>query len=180
MKVRSHKDRLTCQSLTALIQLLEQYHSTPETQEPSAYNHVEDLEHFSHHDAIEFQEAEREAIFQGISVEEALAQHAEPAPSEEPPADQAKVDEPEVSKKFERQIPPEQQDPAIRFRKAKAESEAHGEWGAGESGYKAPNTPSEKMRKNLPYKVKCFFVRAELLSEIDTGTYAVQVPPKLG
>ncbi|KAF8481004.1 hypothetical protein DFH94DRAFT_437957 [Russula ochroleuca] len=132
----------------------EQFHSTPETQEPSAYNHIEDLEHFSHHDAIEFQEAEREAVFQGISVEEALAQHAEPPPNEQPPAEQAKVDDQEVPKKFERQIPPEQQDPAVRFRRAKADSEAHGEWGSGDSGYKAPNTPSEKMRKNLPYKYK--------------------------
>jgi hypothetical protein len=153
MKVRAHTDRVTVSLSQPNPNLSEQFHSTPETQEPSAYNHIEDLEHFSHHDAIEFQEAEREAVFQGISVEEALAQHAEPPPNEQPPAEQAKVDDQEVPKKFERQIPPEQQDPAVRFRRAKADSEAHGEWGSGDSGYKAPNTPSEKMRKNLPYKV---------------------------
>ena len=60
---------------------LEQYHSTPETQDASAYTHPEDIEHFSHHEFIEREEAEREAVFQGISVEEAIAQHAESAPA---------------------------------------------------------------------------------------------------
>lgn len=137
-----------------LTQPLEQYHSTPETQDAASYNHPEDIEHFSHHEAIELKEAEREAIYQGISVEEALAQHAEPPPSEQHPAGEAGQETP---KKFERQIPPEQQDPAVRFRQAKAESEAHGEWGSGEGGYKSPSSPSEKMRKNLPYKVMLFF-----------------------
>ena len=53
----------------------EQYHSTPETQTEESYIHPEDLEHFAHHEAIERQEAEREAKYQGITVEEALAQH---------------------------------------------------------------------------------------------------------
>lgn len=138
-------------------QLLEEYHSTPETQEAAAYHHAEDIEHFIHHDAIELKEAELEAAYQGISVEEALAQH-EPAPSQ-PPAEEA---DPEVPKRFERQIPPEQQDPAVRFRQAKAESEAHGEWGSGEGGYKSPKSPSERMRKNLPYKVTSVFCRTSV------------------
>jgi len=130
----------------------EKFHSTPETQEASAYVHPEDLEHFAHHEVIELEEAEREAKYQGISVEEALGQqHADPPISEQPPAEQAKVDTP---KKFERQTPLEQQDPAVRFRQAKQESEAHGEWGSGEAGYKPPKSPSERMRKNLPYKYK--------------------------
>ena len=51
------------------------YHSTPETQTDESYNHPEDIEHFAQHEQIEREEAEREAKFQGISVEEALAQH---------------------------------------------------------------------------------------------------------
>ncbi|KAI0305066.1 hypothetical protein BC826DRAFT_979798 [Russula brevipes] len=116
----------------------------------------------------------------GISVEEALAQHGEAVPNEQPPAESAKVDGEEVPKKFERQTPPEEQDPVIRFRQAKAESEAHGEWGAGDSGYKPPNSPSERMRKNLPYKVTSYFVFDGPLLEVDIGAYAVQVPPELG
>ncbi|KAI9513118.1 hypothetical protein F5148DRAFT_468636 [Russula earlei] len=126
----------------------EQYHNTPETQDAASYNHPEDIEHFSHHEAIELKDAEREAKYQGISVEEALAQHAEPA------AEQAKVDDNEVPRKFERPIPPEQQDPAVRFRQAVVEGEALGAWGSGEGGYKPPTNPSERMRRNLPYKYK--------------------------
>ncbi|KAF8499223.1 hypothetical protein F5888DRAFT_1611914 [Russula emetica] len=135
----------------------EQYHSTPETQEASAYNHPEDIEHFSHHEVIELEEVEREAIFQGISVEEAIAQHAEPPPASDdqhPSGGGVKVDEQEVPKKFERLTPPEQQDPALRFSRAKSDSAAHGDWGSGEAGYKPPTTPGERMRKNLPYKYK--------------------------
>ncbi len=68
------------------------YHSTPETQTDESYNHPEDIEHFAQHEQIELEEAEREAKFQGISVEEALAQHehehVESDPSEDnaPPA----------------------------------------------------------------------------------------------
>ena len=108
-------------------------------------------------------------------MEEALAQHAEPPPSEQHPVEEAGQEAP---KKFERQIPPEQQDPAVRFRQAKAESEAFGEWGSGEGGYKSPKSPSEKMRKNLPYKVMLFFRVTAL--EVDMGAYAVQVPSQLG
>ncbi|KAI0249533.1 hypothetical protein BJV78DRAFT_1226880 [Lactifluus subvellereus] len=132
----------------------EQFHNTPETQTDESYIHPEDLEHFAQHEAIEITEAEREAIFQGISVEEALAQHMIPVASEKSPAEQANTDDQDVQKKFERQPPPEQQDPAVRFRQAKAESAAHGEWGSGEDGYKAPKSPSERMRKNVPYKYK--------------------------
>ncbi|KAI0307631.1 hypothetical protein B0F90DRAFT_1807082 [Multifurca ochricompacta] len=132
----------------------EQFHNTPETQTDESYSHPEDLEHFAQHDAIEFQEAKREAAFQGITVEEALAQHAEPADSQQAPTEPANSDDQAAPKKYERQIPPEQQDPAVRFRQAKAESAAHGEWGSGEGGYKPPKSPSERMRKNLPYKYK--------------------------
>jgi len=75
----------------------EEFHSTPETQTDESYNHPEDLEHFAHHEAIERKEAEKEAAYQGISVEEALLSHEPPkeqggAPAEgetpvEPPVD---------------------------------------------------------------------------------------------
>lgn len=53
-----------------------------------------------------------------------------------------------ASKKIQvqREPSPDNADPAVRFREAKAESEKHGEWGSGESGYKFPSSPSEKMR----------------------------------
>jgi len=132
----------------------EQFHNTPETQTDESYNHPEDIEHFAHHEAIERKEAEREAKFQGITVDEALAQHEEPAASANPPAAHPAAEGHEIPKKYERQVPVEQQDPAVRFRQAKAESESHGEWGSGEGGYKSPKSASEKMRKNLPYKYK--------------------------
>jgi hypothetical protein len=138
------------------------------------------LEHFANHEAIEITEAEREAIYQGITVEEALAQHRNPAASEEDPAQHANTDNQDAPKKIERPVPPEQQDPAVRFRQAKAESDAHGEWGAGEAGYKSPNTPSERMRKNVPYKVMSHLLCSESLLEVDVGTYAVQIPSELG
>ncbi|TFY81818.1 hypothetical protein EWM64_g2193 [Hericium alpestre] len=142
----------------------EQFHSTPETQTEESYNHPEDLEHFSHHESIERKEAEREAEYQGITVEEALAQHEEPPPAPVHDSEHAQVGNDsnqeseaqphagEPPKKIQRPIPPEKQDPAVRFQNAKAESEAHGEWGVGEGGFKPPLTPGEKMRKNLPYK----------------------------
>ena len=89
------------------------------------------------------------AAFQGISVEEAVAQRVGPSLSSDDrhPPDGAKIDKQEVPKKFERQTPLKQQDPALRFSRAKSESAAHGEWGAGEAGYKPPTTPGERMRK---------------------------------
>ncbi|KAF5383366.1 hypothetical protein D9757_008408 [Collybiopsis confluens] len=53
----------------------EEFHSTPETQTDESYNHPEDIEHFAMHEQIERKEAEKEAKYQGISVDEALAQH---------------------------------------------------------------------------------------------------------
>lgn len=142
----------------------EEYHSTPETQTDEAYNHPEDIEHFASHEKIEIQEAEREAKFQGISVEEALAQHEPPPEDPNAPAPESSTtndssnvvaeggdvaQEPVAASKkiqVQREPSPGDVDPAIRFREAKAESEKHGEWGSGDSGYKFPSSPSEKMR----------------------------------
>ena len=126
----------------------EQFHSTPETQTDESYNHPEDLEHFAHHEAIERQEAEREAKFQGISVEEALAQH-EAHDHEEPPKveQQGDVDQQATLNngvpKFTR-TPPE--DPIERFQKAKAAGASQDEWGTGDGGYKPPRNPADRLK----------------------------------
>lgn len=49
--------------------------------------------------------------------------------------------------------PPEKQDPAVKYKDASMQREKKAEWGAGDDGYKSPTSPSDKMRKNLPYKV---------------------------
>lgn len=50
-------------------------------------------------------------------------------------------------------VRPSEGDPVAKFRNAKKDSQAQGEWGQGEAGYKSPISPAEKMRKNIPYKV---------------------------
>jgi hypothetical protein len=118
----------------------EQFHSTPDTQTDAAYNHPEDIEHFSHHETIEWLEAEREAKYQGITVQEALRAH------EEPP--ESAASRPKIMR-----VPPTQ-DPAEKYKDIDKETESQSEWGTGEQGYKQPKSPAEKMRKNLPYKYK--------------------------
>ncbi|KAH9858300.1 hypothetical protein C2E23DRAFT_803434 [Lenzites betulinus] len=142
----------------------EQFHSTPETQTDEAYTHQEDLEHFAHHEQIEHQEAEREAKFQGVSVDEVIAQHeahegehtpevaeADPQLVSNPHDEQVPLEPPVLGgpPKVTRVTPPEKQDPAIRFANEKPDE---GEWGTGDAGYKTPKSPSEKLRKNVPYK----------------------------
>lgn len=121
----------------------EQFHSTPETQTDESYNHPEDLEHFAHHEAIEREEARREAAYQGITVEEALAQHD--------PETQPKIP------KITRFTPPEKQEPEAKYVGAKEESRDKEEWGSGHEGFKTPKTPAERLRKNVPYKVNFLF-----------------------
>jgi hypothetical protein len=50
--------------------------------------------------------------------------------------------------------PQAEQDPKIKYSKAAEEKASQPEWGTGEKGYRAPRSPSEKLRKNLPYKVR--------------------------
>jgi hypothetical protein len=128
----------------------EQFHSTPETQTEESYTHPEDLEHFAQHEAIERKEAEREAVFQGVSVEEILKlqQELAAAAAQEP---QKTVP---VSKPVTRVIPPEKQEPEVKYKDAGTVGARKGEWGTGEAGYKPPTEPGEKLRKNLPYKYK--------------------------
>ncbi|KAL4067319.1 hypothetical protein V8B97DRAFT_1977232 [Scleroderma yunnanense] len=137
----------------------EQYHSSPETQKDESYIHPEDIEHFSHHDAIERQEYEREARYQGISVEEAAHAHDEPpvrSPSEEhqqePMAAEQAASAPRP--KITRGVPPERLDPAVRYKGIGKDSAGQSEWGTGDAGYKPPKSPAERLRKNVPYKYK--------------------------
>jgi hypothetical protein len=164
----------------------EQFHSTPETQTDESYTHAEDLEHFAHHESIERQEAEKEAKFQGVSVEEAIKAHehngeARPPPSiphaevpegagdgyaaSVPPAAGQTHDDQTGQVPLAGSLPPvgapprpkftrprEMQDPTVRFQDLVREGKS--EWGSGEEGYKPPKSPSDKMRKNLPYKYK--------------------------
>jgi hypothetical protein len=153
--------------------LAEVYHSTPETQTDESYNHPEDIEHFAHHDAIERTEAEREAKFQGITVEEALRQNEEPPPPN-------KVPESSAVPKVTRVPPPEKQEPQIKYGDAAGDAKARSEWGSGEEGFKSPKTPAERLRydffcsfktiadgynsnrKNVPYKVIIQFALSSL------------------
>ncbi|KAF5332539.1 hypothetical protein D9611_005141 [Ephemerocybe angulata] len=159
----------------------EEFHSTPETQTDESYTHPEDLEHFAHHEAIENKEAEREAAFQGISVEDlnkerlqaqeaadaaasasaskaAAIGDAATAPEGQATATAAEGESAaaavETSAKpgVTRVTPPEKQDPSIKFADARARAAANAEWGNGEAGYKPPAKPEEKMRRGLPYK----------------------------
>jgi len=121
----------------------EQLHSTPETQTDESYNHPEDLEHFAQHEAIERKEAEREAKFQGVTVEEILKEQEILNAQQESPI-----------KPVVRVPPPEKQDPAVKFKNAQSEGARKDEWGTGKDGYKPPTEASDMMRKNLPYKYK--------------------------
>lgn len=146
---------------------LEEFHSTPETQTDESYNHPEDIEHFAMHESIERKEAEKEAAYQGITVEEALAAHEQaeklyeeklaavaqkdgdegqqPLVVEHPHAEQVDPISPieAPNPKVTRVTPPEKQDPAVKFRDAKAQAEAKGAWGAGDE---PPIDPGDKMR----------------------------------
>ncbi|KIY52674.1 hypothetical protein FISHEDRAFT_34648 [Fistulina hepatica ATCC 64428] len=124
----------------------EKYHSTPDTQTDESYTHPEDFEHFGHHEQIEREEAEKEAQYQGITVEEALAQHESPIESNQRPLGSVP--------KVNRVTPPEKLEPEERFKDAEAQASSKSEWGTGEEGFKTPKNPSDRLRKNLPYKYK--------------------------
>jgi hypothetical protein len=126
------------------------------------------LEHFAQHEAIERKEAEKEAAFAGLSVEEVLESHEHDG--EIPPPAQTRVplhdddigspvnphphdDQGErLAPKYTRVASPEKADPIAKYINAKKEGQAQGDWGEGTGGYKSPKNPSDKMRKNIPYK----------------------------
>lgn len=119
---------------------IEQFHSTPETQTDDSYVHPEDLEHFAQHEAIERKEAEREAKFQGVSIEEILKAQSINAQQQNPDESQAPL------KPVKRVPPPEKQDPLVKFKNAQSEGARKGEWGTGEGGYKPPTEAGDMMR----------------------------------
>lgn len=135
---------------TSLTLCTEEHHSTPETQTDAAYIHPEDVEHFSHHSEIERQEYEREARYQGISVDEAIRAHDEPPvrpPSEghQEPMDASHA-EAAPKPKITRGVPPERLDPSVRYKSIGKDSAGQAEWGTGEQGYKQPKSPAERLR----------------------------------
>lgn len=92
--------------------------------------------HFAQHEKIERTEAEREAKFRGIPLEEVLKQQKEFAEASSKAS----------TKPIVRITPPEKEDPATRYKDAKSESVRKGEWGTGDAGYKAPIDASDKFR----------------------------------
>lgn len=129
--------------------------------------HNLDLEHFAQHQQIEYQEAVKDAEFQGITVEEAIKAHDSPpkADSSAAPPTQENIDQVPIAAhphdeqvvpnkhlqdpakpKVTRVTPPEKQEPAVKFGNAKAEGQKKGEWGSGTEGYKPPTNPGDKMR----------------------------------
>lgn len=114
------------------------YHSTPETQTDESYTHAEDLEHFAQHEDIERKEAEKEAEYQGISVEEALAAHEphdEPAPPTPPGSPQNE----------EQGTPPPQEE---QDASAGIPPEAEGIADPAAPGYEAPPHPHDDQRED--------------------------------
>jgi nucleobindin len=134
--------------------------------------HPEDIAHFAAHEEIERKEAEKEAKFQGVSVEDVLKQHEHDGETIPKPSQAGQVplgegaggvphphdDLPSASPVGQKPSAPDYTraaaaDPIAAFRNAKKQSQAQEEWGEGSAGYKAPKTPAEKLRKNVPYKV---------------------------
>lgn len=98
------------------------------------------MEHFAQHEAIERKEAEREAKFQGVPVEEILKAQEDVINAQKPNPDGSQAPFKPV------QRVPENQDALVRFKNAQSEGARKGEWGTGEDGYKPPTEASDKMR----------------------------------
>ena len=95
------------------------------------------MEHFAQHEAIERKEAEREAKFQGIPVEEILKMQEEAMNAQKQIPDESQVP---------LKVVPGNQDRLEKFKNAQSEVARKAEWGTGEDGYKPPTEPSDKMR----------------------------------
>jgi hypothetical protein len=98
------------------------------------------LEHFAQHEAIERKEAEREAKFQGVSVEEILKVQENVINAQKPNPDGSQAPLKSIKRVQENQ------DPLVKFKNAQSEGARKGEWGTGEDGYKPPTEASDKMR----------------------------------
>jgi hypothetical protein len=171
---------------TVLTRLTEQFHNTPDTQTDESYNHPEDLEHFAMHESIERKEAEKEAEFAGLSVEEVLVSHEHdgekppPIPVSDEAASAPVGQDDRLAPKYTRVPKPEKADPVAKYLNAKKDSQAQGEWGEGDGGYKTPKNPADKMRKNIPYKASRHVLDVLEVSLTNLGAYAVQVQAQLG
>lgn len=106
------------------------------------------MEHFAQHENIERKEAEREAKFQGVTVEEIVKEQEKAAAAANMAAQAASLAAAAspVSKPVTRMTPPEKQDPEVKYRNAGSEGARKGEWGTGEDGYKPPINPGDKLR----------------------------------
>lgn len=118
-----------------------------------AYSHKEDLEHFAKHEQIELDEENKEREYQGLPPVKDLDE-AQAARDKEIAEEAARAGREGVPLRFARQPPPEKQDPKIKFKDAGAEADAKPEYGEGSDGYMRPKSAADKLRKNMPYKVR--------------------------
>ena len=125
----------------------------PSSPSSESYTHKEDIEHFGKHEQIEFEELNKERVYQGLPPFK-TPEEAEAARAQEIAAESARAEGKPL--RFARQPPPERQDPRVKFKDAGAEAEAKPEYGQGEEGYMRPRSAADKLRKNMPYKVSGF------------------------
>jgi len=108
------------------------------------------MEHFAQHEAIERKETEREAEFQGVTVEEFVKAQEEAAviaaALKKAAEAEAAAEAATNTKPVTRVPPPEKQDPEVKYKNVASEGARKGEWGTGEGGYKTPTDPSDKLR----------------------------------
>lgn len=63
-------------------------------------------------------------------------------------------DSPQGQKAITRETPPEKQPPSVKYKDAPEQAKEKPEWGEGDAGYKRPQNAADKLRKNMPYKVR--------------------------
>lgn len=105
-----------------------------------------DIAHFAHHDAIE-------------AKEEALARKAQGLPDFDPPAEGVQQvfgdgggEDGGHGDKDERLAAVRSQ--AARFAGVQSEAARRGEWGKGGTAFRRPRDQADRLRKNVPYKVR--------------------------
>jgi nucleobindin len=129
------------------------YHNTPATQTDQAYNHPEDIEHFSHHAEIELNEDNLLRVAQGLKpLDENGNEMDMPVkkPKEEYGHALGEESEQHVfqgvykgEEETERQIE--------RFANARNEADRRGAWKGAEG---RPKDLADRLRKAVPYKYR--------------------------
>ncbi|CAH7683446.1 hypothetical protein BY996DRAFT_6757224 [Phakopsora pachyrhizi] len=114
------------------------YHSTPETQDESSYNHPEDIQHFINHEKIEVKEDEMSRIAQGLPEDSNTAKFQK--------QNQKEHDLIEEREKRIKSIKAKAQ----KYSPAADEAKRRGDW----DGFKRPLDQADRLRKNVPYKYK--------------------------